>query len=134
MGLIETINFKNLGDNRGSLVVVEGEKTLPFDIKRVYYIFGTKTGVPRGFHAHRNLKQVAVCLAGSCRFILDNGKNKEELILDSPVKGLLVDSLVWHEMHDLSFDCILMVFASDYFEESDYIRDYNLFLRAIDNG
>lgn len=133
MGLIEKTNFKYLGDDRGSLVAIEGKKSVPFDIKRVYYIYGTKEGVSRGFHAHHNLKQVAVCLVGSCRFVLDNGKKKEELILDSPVKGLLVDNFIWHEMHDLSFDCILMVMASDYYDESDYIRDYKIFLKTINN-
>jgi dTDP-4-dehydrorhamnose 3,5-epimerase-like enzyme len=133
MGLIEKTNFKYLGDDRGSLVAIEGKKSVPFDIKRVYYIYGTKEGVSRGFHAHHNLKQVAVCLVGSCRFVLDNGKKKEELILDSPVKGLLVDNFIWHEMHDLSFDCVLMVMASDYYDESDYIRDYKIFLKTINN-
>jgi dTDP-4-dehydrorhamnose 3,5-epimerase-like enzyme len=133
MGLIEKTNFKYLGDDRGSLVAIEGKKSVPFDIKRVYYIYGTKEGVSRGFHAHHNLKQVAVCLVGSCRFVLDNGKKKEELILDSPVKGLLVDNFIWHEMHDLSFDCVLMVMASDYYDESDYIRDYKNFLKTINN-
>ena len=109
MSLIKTVIFKSLGDERGSLIALEGNKSVPFDIKRVYYIFGTKEGVSRGFHAHRNLKQVAVCVTGSCQFILDNGKKKEKVILDSATKGLLVEGLIWREMYDFSPDCVLMV-------------------------
>jgi len=79
------ISFKPLGDDRGSLVALEGNKSVPFDIKRVYYIFATKKGVSRGFHAHKKLKQVAVCVTGSCRFLLDDGNKKREVILDSPI-------------------------------------------------
>ena len=131
MSLIEIIDFEYLGDDRGSLVALEGNRSVPFDIKRVYYIYSTKEGVSRGFHAHHNLKQVAVCLAGSCRFVLDDGKEKEEVILDNAVKGLLVDNFIWHEMYDLSSDCVLMVLANGYYDESDYIRDYLEFLKEI---
>ena len=130
MSLIKTINFKPLGDERGSLVALEGNKSVPFDIKRVYYIFGTKEGVSRGFHAHRNLKQVAVCVTGSCRFVLDNGKQKEEIILDSPLKGLVIGKMIWREMYDFSGDCVLLLLASEYYDEADYIRDYQKFLKA----
>ena len=130
MSLIKTINFKPLGDERGSLIALESNKSVPFDIKRVYYIFGTKKSVSRGFHAHLNLKQVAVCVTGSCRFILDNGKQKEEIILDSATKGLLIEDLTWREMYDFSPDCVLMVLASKHYDESDYIRDYQEFLKA----
>jgi len=131
VSLIKTINFKPLGDERGSLVALEGNKSVPFDIKRVYYIFGTKEGVSRGFHAHRNLKQVAVCVTGSCRFVLDNGKQKEEVILNSATKGLLIEDLIWREMYDFSPDCVLMVLASEYYDESDYIREYDDFLGVV---
>jgi dTDP-4-dehydrorhamnose 3,5-epimerase-like enzyme len=100
----------------------------------VYYIFGTKKSVSRGFHAHLNLKQVAVCVTGSCRFILDNGKQKEEIILDSATKGLLIEDLTWREMYDFSPDCVLMVLASEYYDESDYIRDYQEFLQIVNHG
>ena len=134
MSLIKTISFKPLGDERGSLVALEGNKVVPFDIKRVYYIFDTKEGVSRGFHAHRNLKQVAVCVTGSCRFVLDNGKQKEEIVLDSAIKGLLIEDLTWREMYDFSPDCVLMVLASECYDESDYIRDYQEFLKAVNSG
>jgi dTDP-4-dehydrorhamnose 3,5-epimerase-like enzyme len=134
MSLIKTVSFKPLGDERGSLIALEGNKSVPFDIKRVYYIFDTKEGVSRGFHAHRNLKQVAVCVTGSCRFILDNGKQREEVALDKSTIGLLIDDLTWREMYDFSPDCVLMVLASEYYDESDYIRDYQEFLKAVNNG
>ena len=134
MSLIKTINFQPLGDERGSLVALEGNKSVPFDIKRVYYIFGTKEGVSRGFHAHLNLKQVAVCVTGSCRFVLDNGKQREEVVLDKSTIGLLINDLTWREMYDFSPDCVLMVLANEHYDESDYIRDYQEFLKAVNNG
>lgn len=128
MNLIKTINFEARGDDRGSLIALESHKDVPFDIKRVYYIFGTKQGVARGFHAHKNLKQVAVCVSGSCRFLLDNGQEKQEIVLDSPSTGLLIEGLIWREMHDFSRDCVLLVLASHRYDESDYIRDYTKFI------
>lgn len=100
----------------------------------MYYIFDTKEGVSRGFHAHRKLKQVAVCLTGSCRFKLDNGKQREEVTIDKPTTGLLIDNLIWREIYDFSPDCVLMILASEYYDVSDYIRDYQEFLNAITNG
>ena len=130
MSLINIINFKSLGDERGSLVALEGGKSVPFDIKRVYYIFGTREGVSRGFHAHRSLKQVAICVAGSCRFILDDGKFREEILLEKSSVGLLIEGLTWREMHAFSPDCVLMVLASEYYDEADYIRDYRTFFNG----
>ncbi|HFI6751076.1 MULTISPECIES: sugar 3,4-ketoisomerase [Providencia] len=131
MKLVNTIEFKKLGDDRGSLVSLEQNKNIPFEIKRIYYIFGTKDGVSRGFHAHKNLQQVAICVKGSCRFLLDDGKTKEEIILDKPDTGLHINSFIWREMHDFSEDCVLMVLASELYDEDDYIRDYQDFLNNI---
>ena len=131
MSLIQWIHFPPLGDERGSLVALEAEITVPFDIKRVYYIFDTKSGVVRGLHAHKALSQVMVCLKGSCRVMLDNGLLKEQVVLDSPNKGLLIDSMMWREMHDFSEDCVLLVLANEHYDESDYIRDYNNFLKQV---
>ena len=131
MSLIQWVHFPPLGDSRGSLVVLEEEKTVPFAIKRVYYIFGTQPDVSRGFHAHRNLKQVAVCVTGSCRMILDDGFTREDVILDSPTEGLLIEDLVWREMHDFSDDCVLLVLASEHYDEADYIRDYDEFITEV---
>lgn len=131
MSLIQWAEFPSLGDDRGSLVALEGGNTVPFEIKRVYYIFGTEQNVSRGFHAHHNLKQVAICVTGRCRMILDDGKIREEVWLDSPTKGLLIGDLVWREMHDFSEDCVLLVLASEHYDENDYIRGYDEFLRFI---
>tara|TARA_A100001035_G_C27459523_1_gene353906 strand:+ start:53 stop:454 length:402 start_codon:yes stop_codon:yes gene_type:complete len=130
MNLIKIINFPPLGDDRGSLVALESFKTIPFEIKRVYYIFGTKADVSRGFHAHRSIKQVMVCVRGSCNIILDNGLKREEVLLNSPTKGLLIEDLIWREMHNFSPDCVLIVLASEYYNEDDYIRNYEEFLIA----
>ncbi|NLQ18972.1 WxcM-like domain-containing protein [Marinomonas sp. M1K-6] len=124
MSLIQLISFPPLGDDRGSLVALESQQSIPFDIKRVYYIFGTQQGVARGFHAHKQLKQVAVCVTGRCRMVLDDGKHREEVWLDSATKGILIEDMVWREMHDFSEDCVLLVLASKHYDESDYIRDY----------
>jgi dTDP-4-dehydrorhamnose 3,5-epimerase-like enzyme len=129
VSLINLIDFKSLGDKRGGLIALEANKDIPFDIKRVYYLFSTENGVARGFHAHKELKQVAICLTGQCKFIMDDGRDKKEIILDSPSKGILIDKMQWHEMHDFSKDCVLLVLASDSYYECDYIRDYNEFLR-----
>lgn len=131
MVLIQWVDLKVLGDDRGSLIALEAKKTVSFDIKRVYYIFDTQQGVGRGFHAHHNLKQIAVCVTGKCRMILDDGKTREEAWLDSPTKGLLIGDLVWREMHDFSENCVLLVLASEYYDETDYIRDYDEFLGYV---
>lgn len=131
MSFLKWVDFPPLGDDRGSLVALEGCKTVPFEIKRVYYIFGTQQGVARGFHAHHNLQQVAVCVTGKCRMILDDGAHREEAWLDSPTKGLLIGDLVWREMHDFSPDCVLLVLASEHYDESDYIRNYADFLGVM---
>lgn len=125
--LIKWLDFPPLGDDRGSLVALEANKTIPFDIKRVYYIFGTKNNITRGMHAHRNLKQVMLCITGSCKIMLDDGKRREYVWLNSPVRGLLVENLVWREMLSFSPDCVLLVIASELYSEEDYIRNYETF-------
>lgn len=135
MSLIKTIELDLLGDERGSLISLEENKNIPFEIKRVYYILDTVQGVARGFHAHKNLQQVAVCVKGSCRFILDDGAHRESVVLDSPSIGLYIDNNKWREMHDFSEDCVLMVLASEHYDEADYIRDYDKFKMREDlNG
>lgn len=129
MSLIQPISFPPLGDLRGSLVALEAHKTVPFEIKRVYYIFATQVGVSRGFHAHQALQQVAVCVTGKCRMVLDDGLHREECWLDSPTQGLLIREMVWREMHDFSPDCVLLVLANQHYDESDYIRNYQEFKR-----
>lgn len=127
----KVINFKINGDNRGSLISIENNNNVPFDIKRVYYIFDTKNDVRRGFHAHKDLKQLVVCLKGSCRFLLDNGNIKEIIKLNNLNEGLLLEGLIWREMYDFTDDCILMVLADRYYDENDYIREYSEFLEEV---
>lgn len=130
---IKLISLQAHGDDRGSLIALEEGINIPFSVKRVYYLFNTKDGVRRGFHAHKTLKQVAIVVRGSCRFVLDDGNEKVEVLLDNPAKGLLIESFMWREMYDFTDDCVLMVLASDYYDENDYIRDYQLFLKEKNN-
>ncbi len=122
-----TFDFKVRGDERGSLVAIEEQRDIPFAIRRVYHIFDTQDGVRRGLHAHRQLQQVMVCLKGSCQLLLDDGQEKMILNMQNNSRGILLDRMIWHEMYDFSSDCILLVLASDYYDESDYIRDYSEF-------
>lgn len=130
MSLVQLIDLPDLSDHRGGLIALESSQSIPFELKRIYYIFKTIDNQARGFHAHKNLKQVAICLHGSCKFILDNGYQKEEVVLSSPAQGLLIESLMWREMHDFSDDCVLLVLASEHYDESDYIRDYADFIKV----
>lgn len=132
MSLVKLIDLPSLGDDRGSLISIEANRNIPFKIERVYYIFQTKHGVSRGFHAHRDLQQLVVCVAGSCRMSLNDGKSVESVQLDSPFKGLLISNNMWREIHDFSQDCVLLVLASHHYDENDYIRDYDEFLRCVE--
>lgn len=131
MSLVKWVDFALRGDDRGSLVALEQGQQVPFEIKRVYYIYQTAAGVSRGYHAHRNLKQLVICVAGTCRMVLDDGKVRQEAWMDNPQKGLLIDGLVWREMHDFSADCVLLVLASEHYDESDYIRSYGDFIMEV---
>lgn len=129
---INLIEFNTHGDDRGQLIAIEENRDIPFEVKRVYYMFETKKGVVRGKHAHRKLMQVLICISGSCKVLLDDGKNRETVILDRPDKGLLVTNVLWREMYDFSENAVLMVLASELYDESDYIRDYDEFLAYIE--
>ena len=132
MTLAKFQNFQEISDERGSLVILEGEKNIPFAIQRVYYLSSLKSELARGFHAHLNHIQVAVCISGKCRMVLDDGQSRESLWLDSPSQGIVINNMIWHEMHDFSDDCILMVLADSWYDEDDYIRDYNQFLKEVE--
>lgn len=132
---IKTVELEEHGDDRGMLIAIEQLKDIPFEIKRVYYMFDTVKGVRRGFHAHKCLKQILVCVKGSCRILLDNASERSEVLLDRPNKGLIIDSHIWREMFDFSDDAVLMVLASEMYDESDYIRNYDDFIRYVkENG
>ena len=128
---IEKYVFERHGDERGQLVVIEELKTIPFQIKRVYYMYDTATDAVRGKHAHKSLQQVLFCIHGSCKVLLDNGTEKETVVLDKPNEGIYIANNMWREMYDFSEDAVLMVLASEYYEESDYIRDYDTFLSYV---
>lgn len=123
--------FQPHGDDRGQLVALEEFKDIPFRIKRVYHMYNTTEGVTRGFHAHKTLQQILGCVYGSCKISLDNGKEKTVVCLDKPNEGLYIPNSMWREMFDFSPDVVLMVLASELYDEKDYIRDYDQFLEFI---
>ena len=129
--IVTTKEFNVLGDYRGQLVALEENRNIPFDLKRVFYIFGTQEGVSRGNHSHYKTKQFLVAVSGSCKVTLDDGYNKETFNLNKPNLGLFQDALIWGTMHDFSSDCVLMVLANEYYDASDYITDYDKFLEVI---
>lgn len=131
---IKLIQLKSCGDDRGSLIALEEKSNIPFEIKRVYYMFNTGEGVTRGFHAHKTLKQVAIAVRGSCKFMLDDGSEKIEITLNHPAQGLLIESFMWREMFDFSEDCVLMVLADQIYDEADYVRSYEQFIEQVRNG
>ena len=116
------------GDDRGSLIALEAAREIPFPIERVYFVFETRPGVDRGFHAHKSLEQWAICVSGSCVMTMDDGRDRRSVRLDSPEKGLYIGPVIWREMSDFSPDAVLMVIASTRYEEADYIRSYEEFL------
>jgi dTDP-4-dehydrorhamnose 3,5-epimerase-like enzyme len=114
------INLKTFTDARGNLTVIE--KVIPFEIKRLFYIYGVDDSI-RGGHRHHQTIQAAISLRGSCVIENNDGEKKEEFVLDSPDKCLILEPKDWHQMHSFSKDAILMVLASEYFNEHDYIRE-----------
>lgn len=131
---IKMYHFPPHGDDRGQLIAIEENKDLPFDIKRVYYIYDTLPGVRRGFHAHRNLQQILVCVNGSCKIHLDNGHDTAEVTLDKPYEGLYIANDMWREMYDFTPGTVLLVLASEYYDEADYIRNYDDFIKLVKEG
>ena len=129
--LIQLVDIPRRGDARGQLSVAELGGALPFAARRVYWLHGTKPGVSRGFHAHKKLHQLCVCVAGSVRISLFDGRREESVLLNSSAKGLLIGPGFWREMHDFSPDCVLMVFADAEYDEADYIRDRDQFIRHV---
>ena len=123
--------FQPHGDERGQLISFEEFNDIPFRIKRVYFMYGTREGV-RGYHAHKTLEQILVCIHGSCKIRLDNGTESKIIPLEKPYEGLYVPNNMWREMFDFSPEAVLVVFASELYNESDYIRDYDEFKKFIE--
>ncbi len=124
------INVPKINDE-GFLCFIEEDNHIPFEIKRIYYIFDVIKNAVRGRHSHKETKQFLFCLKGNVTVILDNGKEKETIKLNKPDQGLFLDSMMWHEMIDFEKDTLLMVIASDFYKEDDYIRDYQQFLKEV---
>ncbi|MBQ3542295.1 MAG: WxcM-like domain-containing protein [Oscillospiraceae bacterium] len=128
---IKTYRFPPHGDERGQLVALEAMEDIPFQVKRVYYIYDTLPGVVRGKHAHRCLEQILVCVHGSCKVALEDGQERREILLDDPTLGLYISNDTWREMYDFSEGAVLLVLASEHYDEADYIRDYARFLDMV---
>ena len=125
------IKMNVIGDERGKLVSIEANKNISFDIKREYYIFDKLPDQEREKHAHKNLEQLIIAIDGACQFVLDDGKNRETVWLNRPDVGLYIGKNMWREMRHFSYGCKLMVLASDYYNEDEYIRDYSVFKETI---
>jgi dTDP-4-dehydrorhamnose 3,5-epimerase-like enzyme len=125
------IDFHAIGDHRGWLTAIEEGKEIPFAVKRVYVIHGTLIDISRGFHAHRDLEQLAICVSGHCTFITDDGQRRQEFTLNTPNQGLYIKSMIWREMHHFSTDCVLVVLANRLYDPNDYVRDFAEFKRLV---
>ena len=125
------IDMKVFGDERGKLISLESNRSVPFEIKRVYWIYDTLPNEERGFHAHKNMEQIIVAMDGACEFVLDDGKSRESVWLNRPDLGLYIGKNMWREMRNFSYGCKLMVLASEYYDEKEYIRNYDEFLNEV---
>lgn len=123
------LQFKELGDARGNLVVVEGELDIPFSIKRIFYIYNSDSDVIRGEHANKESEFVLINVSGSSKVRLNNGKDEAIVLLDKPGKGLYIPRMVWKDMYDFSKDSVLLCLASTHYDSQEYIRDYDLFVK-----
>jgi dTDP-4-dehydrorhamnose 3,5-epimerase-like enzyme len=124
---LQLYQFQLNSDHRGSLVAIEELQDIPFEIKRIYYIYANKDDIRRGFHAHKELQQMLICVHGTCKILLDDGSEQNEIILDDPARGLFVDRMIWREMFDFSPDAVLLVLASAKYSPEDYICNYDEF-------
>ena len=124
------IDIPKINNTRGNIGVIEND-TIPFDVKRVYYLFDVPSGAKRGGHAHKKLKQVLIAISGSFDVVLKNGKSKEIITLNRPDKGLLIENNIWRELENFSSGSVCLVFASEEFSENDYIRSYKDYLSNI---
>lgn len=128
---IRLLEWKDLGDERGNLVVVEGNMDIPFEIKRIFYIYGSDDTVVRGQHANRLSEFVMINVSGTSKVKVDNGEESRVIELNRPRMGLYLKNNIWKDMYDFSADSILLVLASEHYDESEYIRDYQEYLRFI---
>ena len=128
------INFKDLGDERGKLVVIEGGQSVPFDIQRVFYIYGSDSSVVRGQHANRESEFVLINVAGTSKVRITDGKEEIVVELNKPMMGVYIPKMIWKDMYDFSADSVLLVLASTHYDGGEYIRDYKNYLEIIGDG
>lgn len=128
---IKLLEWKNLGDERGNLVVVEGNRDIPFEIKRIFYIYGSDDTVVRGQHANKNSEFVMINVCGTSKVKVDNGTESRIIELNRPRMGLYLKNNIWKDMYDFSPDSILLVLASEHYDEREYIRDYGEYLEYL---
>jgi dTDP-4-dehydrorhamnose 3,5-epimerase-like enzyme len=125
------LNFGDLGDERGKLVVVEGAVDVPFEIKRVFYIYGSDNEVVRGQHANRESEFVLINVGGTSKVRIDNGHSEAVIELNKPMMGLYIPTMVWKDMYDFSEDSILLVLASTHYDGNEYIRNYEEYKKEM---
>ena len=125
------IEFRDLGDERGKLVVIEGKQTIPFEIKRVFYIYGSDPDVVRGQHANRDSEFVLINVAGTSKVRITDGNEEFIASLNRPMIGVYIPKMVWKDMYDFSSDSVLLVLASTHYDGKEYIRDYEEYLREV---
>lgn len=124
------IDIPKINNTRGNIGVIEND-TIPFDVKRVYYLFDIPSGAKRGGHAHKKLKQVLIAISGSFDVVLKDGNSKEIITLNRPDKGLLIENNIWRELENFSSGSVCLVLASEEFSEDDYIRSYKEYLHFV---
>ena len=128
----ELVELPQISDGRGNLTFVEGLNHVPFEVKRIYYLYDVSEDQPRGMHAHRHLKQLIIAIHGKFDVLLDDGcGNRETIELSRPNQGLQLETLVWREVVNFSLGAVCLVLASEYYDESDYIRSYNEFIAVV---
>ena len=131
---VQLIDLPRVTDPRGNLTFIEGAQSVPFEIKRVYYLYDVPGGATRGGHAHRRLEQFIVAASGSFDVILDDGRNRQHYFLNRSYYGLYLPNMVWREMANFSSGSVCLVLASEHYEEEDYYRDYDEFLQAAEDS
>jgi dTDP-4-dehydrorhamnose 3,5-epimerase-like enzyme len=130
INLCKMIDLPKISDPRGNLTFVEGGSQIPFDIQRVYYLYDVPGGAERGGHAHKDLHQLIIAMSGSFDVVLDDGKNKKRVHMNRSYNGLYVCPMIWRELDNFSSGAVLMVLASNKYDEADYYREYTDFMRA----
>ena len=132
MNQVRMLEFAEYGDNRGHLVIIEGEIDIPFPIKRAFYIYGSKTDVIRGQHANKKTQFVLINVAGKSKVRVRDGAGNEAIYcLNRPHTGVYLPTMVWKDMYEFSEDSVLLVLASEHYDPTEYIRDYDEFVKAI---